>query len=101
MLELRERRRVAVPIQISSPQGEATEVLEEQNQLALVSMKSSDFMDVSSAHFEEDKVLVEDWVLDTYSEDADLPLAGTTCFFCTLGHGRAGSCGCGEFCRCG
>ena len=39
-------------------------------------MKSSDFMDVSSAHFEEDKVLVEDWVLDTYSEDADLPLAG-------------------------
>ena len=76
MLELRERRRVAVPIQISSPQGEATEVLEEQNQLALVSMKSSDFMDVSSAHFEEDKVLVEDWILDTYSEDADLPLAG-------------------------
>ena len=76
MLELRERRRVAVPIQISSPQGEATEVLEEQNQLALVSMKSSDFMDVSSAHFEEDKVFVEDWVSDTYSEDADLPLAG-------------------------
>ena len=52
MLELCERRRVAVPIQISFPQSEATEVLEEQNQLALVSMKSSDFMDVSSTHFE-------------------------------------------------
>ena len=42
------------------PPGEATEVLEEQNQLALVPLKSSDSMDVSSAHFEDDEVLVED-----------------------------------------
>ena len=57
------------------PPGEATEVLEEQNQLALVPLKSSDSMDVSSAHFEDDEVLVEDWVSYTVSEDADLSLA--------------------------
>lgn len=43
--------------------------------MALVPLKSSDSMDVSLAHFEEDEVLVEDWVLDTVSEDANLPLA--------------------------
>lgn len=57
------------------PPGEAAEVLEEQNQLALVPLKSSDSMDVSSAHFEDDEVLVEDWVSYTVSEDADLSLA--------------------------
>ena len=50
-------------------------MLEEQNQLALVPLKSSDSMDVSSAHFEDDEVLVEDWVSYTVSEDADLSLA--------------------------
>ena len=50
-------------------------MLGEQNQLFLVSLKSSDSMDVSSAHFEDDEVLVEDWVSYTVSEDADLSLA--------------------------
>ena len=50
-------------------------MLEDQNQLALVPLKSSGSKDVSSAHFEEDEVLVEDWVSNTISEDADLSLA--------------------------
>ena len=43
--------------------------------MALVPLKSSDSMDVSSAHFEDDEVLVEDWVSYTVSEDSDLSLA--------------------------
>ena len=39
VLELRDGRRVAVPIQISLPPSEVTEVLEEQTQLALVPLK--------------------------------------------------------------
>ena len=49
MLELRDGRRLAVLIQISLPPGEATEILEEQTQLALVPLKSSDVSEVSSA----------------------------------------------------
>ena len=41
LLELRDGRRVVVPIKISLPLGEVIEVLEEQNQLALVLLKSS------------------------------------------------------------
>ena len=41
MLELRDGRRVAISIQISLPPGEATEVSKDQNQLALVPLKSS------------------------------------------------------------
>ena len=52
VLELRDGRRVAVPIQISLPLGEVTEVLGEQNQLALVPLRSSDSLEVSSAQFE-------------------------------------------------
>ena len=51
VLELRDGRRVAVPIQISLL-GEVTEVLGEQNQLALVPLRSSDSLEVSSAQFE-------------------------------------------------
>ena len=56
------------------PQCVATEVLEKQKQLALFPLESSDVMNVSLALIEEDEVLVEDWVLDTYSEEADQPL---------------------------
>ena len=56
------------------PRSEATEVLEKQQQLALVTLESSDVTNVSSALFEEDEVLVEDGVSDTYSEEADQPL---------------------------
>ena len=56
LLELRDGRRVAVPIQISLPPGEVTEVLEEQNQLAL---KSSNSLEMSLAQFDGDEVLVE------------------------------------------
>ena len=88
-----------VPIQISLPQCEATKVLEEQKQLALVPMKSSDVMNVSLALFEENEVLVEDWISDTYSKDADQPLAVEPfAFSLPLGHGRTNSCGCGEVC---
>ena len=56
------------------PRCEATEVLEKQQQLALVTLESSDVTNMSSALFEEDEVLVEDGVLDTYSEEVDQPL---------------------------
>ena len=56
------------------PRCEATEVLEKQKWLALVPLESSNVTNVSSALIEEDEVLVEDWVSDTYSEEADQPL---------------------------
>ena len=67
--------RVVAPIQISLPRCEAIEVLEEQKQLALVSWESFEAVNVSTALIEEDEALVEDWVSDTYLEDANLPLA--------------------------
>ena len=77
--------------------------MEKQNQLALVPLKSLDSLEVSSTQFDGDEVLVEDWVSDNYSEAAELPnegvvtsSSGTTGLFSTLGHGRTGSCGCGE-----
>ena len=75
VLELRDGRRVAVPIQISLPQCEAIKVLEEQKQLALVPWESSEAVNVSTALTEEVEVLVEDWGSDTYSKDANQPLA--------------------------
>ena len=56
------------------PWCEAIEVLEKQKQLALVPLESSNVTNVSSALIEEDEVLVEDWVSDTYLEEADQPL---------------------------
>lgn len=44
--------------------------MEEQTQLAL---ESSDALEVSSAQFEGNEVLVEDWVSDTCSESVELP----------------------------
>ena len=76
MLELRDGRRVAIPIQISLPPGEVTKVLGEQNQLALVPLRSSDSLEVSSAQFEGDEVLVEDWVSNTNSEAVEQPNEG-------------------------
>ena len=76
MLELRDGRRVAIPILISLPLGEVTEVLEEQNQLALVPLKSLDSLEVSSAQFDRYEVLEEDWVSNTYSEVVELPNEG-------------------------
>uniref|UniRef100_A0A7N2MW80 Uncharacterized protein n=1 Tax=Quercus lobata TaxID=97700 RepID=A0A7N2MW80_QUELO len=72
VLKLRDGRRVVVPIQISLPPGEVTEVLGEQNQLASVPLRYLDSLEVSSAQFEGDEVLVEDWVSDPYSEAAEL-----------------------------
>ena len=65
VLELHNGRRVAVPVQIALPQCEAIEVLEKQQQLALVTLESSD---------EEDDVSVEDGASDSFSEEADQPL---------------------------
>ena len=48
--------------------------MEKQQQLALVTLESSDVTNVSSALFEEDEVLVEDGVSNTYSEEANQPL---------------------------
>ena len=39
-------------------------------------MKSSDVLEVSLAQFDGNEVLVEDWVLDTYSESVELPNEG-------------------------
>ena len=58
-------RRVAVPVQIALPWCEAIEVLEKQQQLALVTLESSE---------EDDDVLVEDGALDSFSEEVDQPL---------------------------
>ena len=104
VLELRDGRSVEVLIQISLPPGEVTEVLEEQTQLALVPLKCSDVVEVSSAQVDENEVLVEDWVSDTCSESSELPNVGglsplsvePLAFSSTLGYGRAGSAGCGE-----
>ena len=74
VLELRDGRRVVVPIQFSLPRCVATELLDKQNQLALFPLESSDASNLSSALFEQDEVLVEDWVSDTYSEEAVQPL---------------------------
>ena len=74
VLELRDGRRVAVLIQFSLPRCVTTEVLDKQNQLALFPLDSSDASISSSTLFEEDEVLVEDWVSDSYSEEAVQPL---------------------------
>ena len=60
-------------IQFSMPRCVTTEVLDKQNQLALYPLESSDASNLSSALFEEDEVLVEDWVLDSYSEEPVQP----------------------------
>ena len=65
VLELRDGRRVAVLVQIALPRCEAIEVLEKQQQLALVTLESSD---------EVDDVSVEDGASDSFSEEADQPL---------------------------
>ena len=40
------------------------------------STKSSDVLEVSSAQFDGNEVLVEDWVSDTYSKFTELPNEG-------------------------
>ena len=72
--------------------------------MALVPLKCSDVVKVSSAQVDENEVLVKDWVSDTCSESFELPTVGglsplsvgTTGHFSTLGNGKAGSVGCGE-----
>ena len=54
-----------VLVQIALPWCEAIEVLEKQQQLALVTLESSE---------EEDEVSVEDGASDSFSEEADQPL---------------------------
>ena len=49
--------------------------MEEHKQLALVLWESFEVVNVSTALIKEDEVLVEDWVSNTYSEDANQPLA--------------------------
>ena len=52
-------------MQIALPRCEAIEVLEKQQQLALVTLESSE---------EEDEVSVEDGALDSFSDEVDQPL---------------------------
>ena len=49
--------------------------MEEHKQLALVLWESFEAVNVSTALIKEDEVLVEDWVSNTYSENANQPLA--------------------------
>ena len=44
--------------------------------MALVPLKCSDVVEVSSAQVDENEVLVEDWVSDTYSKSFELPTVG-------------------------
>ena len=52
-------------MQIALPRCEAIEVLEKQQQLAVVTLESSE---------EEDEVSVEDGASDSFSDEADQPL---------------------------
>ena len=52
-------------MQIALPRCEAIEVLEKQQQLALVTLESSE---------EEDEVSVEDGASDSFSDEVDQPL---------------------------
>ena len=44
--------------------------------MALVPLKCSDVVEVSSAQVDENEVLVEDWVSNTCSESSELPTVG-------------------------
>ena len=63
-----------MPIQFSLTRCVTMEVLDKNNQLALCPLDSSEASISSSALIEKNKVLVEDWVSDSFSEDVVQPL---------------------------
>ena len=70
VLELRDGRRVAVPIQISLPPGDVVDGVDDSNQLAMVLRVSSESKEIILEQEKGDDVVVEDWVSDICSKDA-------------------------------
>ena len=70
VLELRDGKRVAVPIQISLPPGDVVVRVDDLNQLAMVPGVSSESKEINSELEKGVDVIVEDWVSDICSEDA-------------------------------
>nr|POE76464.1 hypothetical protein CFP56_18917 [Quercus suber] len=70
VLELRDGRRVAVPIQISLPPRDVVDSVDDSNQLAMVPGVSLESKEIILGQEKGDDVVVEDWVSNVYSEDA-------------------------------
>ena len=70
VLELRDRKRAAVPIQISLPSRANVVKVDDSNQLAMVPGVASESKELNSELEKGIDVIVEDWVFDICSEDA-------------------------------
>ena len=70
VLELRDGKRVAVPIQISLPPGDVVVRVDDLNQLAMVPGVSSESKEINSELEKGVDVIVEDWVSNICFEDA-------------------------------
>ena len=70
VLELRDGKRVVVPIQISLPPGDDVVGVDDSNQLAIVSGKVLESKEINSESEKGIDVIVEDWSSDFCSEDA-------------------------------
>ena len=70
VLELRDGRRVAVPIQISLPPGDVVDSVDDSNQLVVVPGLSLESKEIILGQEKGDDVVVEDWVSNVCSEDA-------------------------------
>ena len=70
VLELRDKKRVAVPIQISLPLRDDVVGVDDSNQLVIVPGKALESKELNSESEKEIDVIVEDWSSDFCSEDA-------------------------------
>ena len=70
VLELRDGKRVAVPIQISLPSRADIVGVDDSNQLAMILGMDSESKELNSEPKKGIDVIVEDWVFDICSEDA-------------------------------
>ena len=70
VLELRDGKRVAVPIQFSSPPGDDIVGVDDSNHLAIVPGRATESKDLNSEAEKGIDVFVEDWSSDFCSEEA-------------------------------
>ena len=70
VLELRDGKRVAVPIQISLPPGDDIVGVDDSNQLAIVLGRATESKELNSESDKGIDVFVEDWSSDFCSEEA-------------------------------
>ena len=70
VLELRDGKRVAVPIQFSSPPGDDIVGVDDSNHLAIVPGRATESKDLNSESEKGIDVFVEDWSSDFCSEEA-------------------------------